>query len=85
MGHAPPACQNNALPVPVKSPKRPFDRSPNGCRETVILDKRSRGRVYEPSQLVNGDGAEDITRHIKQGFAGMFLMQMFGNNRVNFR
>lgn len=85
VGHAPPASKYNALPVPVKCPKRPFGHSSNGCRESIVLDKGSRSRVYEPPQLVYDDGADNIAHHIKQRFSSMFLVEMFGNNRVHLR
>lgn len=65
VGHTPPAGKYNALPVPVKCPERPFGHNSNGCRESIVLNKGSRKRVYEPAQLVYDDGANNITHHIK--------------------
>jgi len=80
MGHAPPAGQDHALPMPVQRPQGPFDRRSDIGRHPKVIHERTCKGINEPSELVNGDGAENITSYVKESLPSVLLMQMFGNN-----
>lgn len=80
MGHTPPSCENDTLPVPVKSPKSPLCCSSDGLREAVLLHQSLGERLDKPAELVNDDGTDDISCYIAESLEGILLMQMLRNN-----
>lgn len=64
VGHAPPAREDDTLPIPIERPQGPF-RYQSEHRGKVAVDDEGRCEgVDGPAELVDDDGAEDISRDI---------------------
>lgn len=85
VGHAPPASEDDTLPVPVEGPESPLRQATYSRRSTIVLHERLGERVDHPPKLVDYDSGDDVPGDIKKGLSGVFLVKVFGDDRVDFR